>query len=258
MTMSKESISQSVNAVKNEGLTDAHDHVIVALDFPTVDQAKSFVIAMDESVNRPMFYKVGMELFYASGREFVYWLKVRGHRVFLDLKLHDIPNTVHRAAQQLSEMGADMFSVHASGGREMMEAALEGIEKGLQLNGGRIRPMLVAITLLTSINQAILNDEIGIAGSVEQGVLRLAELVKHSGLSGVVCSPLEVQQLKAHLGRDFLTVTPGIRMSSRDAADQKRITTPRKAIEIGSDYLVIGRAISQAADPYEAYLHLFD
>lgn len=220
---------------------------MVALDVPSVDEANRLVQLLD---GIPCWLKVGMELFYAAGPEFVRELKRRGYRVFVDLKLHDIPNTVKGGAASLTRLGADMFNVHAAGGLAMMEAAAAGARQAVTDGGGR--PLVIAVTQLTSTSQATMNDEIGIAGSVEQSVLRYAGLAKRAGLDGVVCSALEARAIKTACGDAFRTVTPGIRPSGSPVGDQARVMTPAEALGEGADYLVIGRAVTAAPDPRAA------
>ena len=220
---------------------------MVALDRPDESAAESLIRALE---GIPCWLKVGMELFYAAGPAFVAKLKERGHRVFLDVKMHDIPNTVKGGAASVTRLGVDLFNVHAAGGVRMMEAALEGAEAAA---GGRPRPKVIAVTHLTSTSRAVLNDEIGIPGSPEEAVVRYARLAQRAGLDGVVASAREVRAVKAACGAGFLAVTPGIRPASASADDQERIMTPREALEQGSDYLVIGRPITAAPDPREAF-----
>jgi orotidine-5'-phosphate decarboxylase len=222
---------------------------MVALDYPDAEAAETLLRSLE---GIPCYMKVGMQLFYAAGPGFVASLKERGYRVFLDLKMHDIPNTVKGGANSVTKLGVDIFNVHAAGGIRMMEAALEGVEAALAGSIGLQRPTVIAVTQLTSTSRSVLNDEIGIAGAVEDTVLRYAQLAKLSGLGGVVASPHEVQSIKAACGTAFKTVTPGIRPSGADDNDQSRIMTPREALERGTDYMVIGRPITAASDPREA------
>lgn len=219
--------------------------VIIALDFPKEDEAFRFLEKFGHV--RP-YVKIGMELYYAEGPRIVRLLKNRGHKVFLDLKLHDIPNTVKRAMSVLSGMGVDMLNLHAAGGSEMMRAAIEGVTRP---DGSR--PKLIAVTQLTSTSPEVLKNEILIERPLEETVLRYAQLAKDNGLDGIVCSPLEVQRIKGELGAQFLTVTPGIRFADSAKDDQVRITTPEKAREYGSDYIVVGRPITAQEDPLEDY-----
>ena len=179
-------------------------------------------------------------------------LKERGYKVFLDLKMHDIPNTVKGGSNSITKLGVDVFNVHAAGGLKMMEAAREGVEAALSGDNSLKRPLIIAVTQLTSTSQSVLNDEIGIGGSVEDAVIRYAKLAKQAGLGGVVASPQEVLTIKAACGLEFKTITPGIRPAGADVNDQSRIMTPREALEQGTDYMVIGRPITAAADPRAA------
>ncbi len=216
--------------------------VIVALDFASVEDAMALVSRLDPNLCR---VKVGKELFTLAGPELVRSLVKAGFDVFLDLKYHDIPNTVANACAVAAELGVWMVNVHASGGRRMMEAAREAINKA------RHKPLLIGVTVLTSMTQADMN-EAGVAGTPEEAVLRLASLAQSSGLDGIVCSPKEVSRLREKLGTDFLLVTPGVRPAGADAGDQRRVMTPSDAVAAGSDYLVIGRPITQADDPINA------
>jgi orotidine-5'-phosphate decarboxylase len=220
--------------------------IMVALDYSSADEAKRL---LSELQGIPCYMKVGMQLFYAAGPSFVVYLKEQGYKVFLDLKMHDIPNTVKGGAESVTRLGVDMFNVHAAGGKLMMEAALEGVEKG---QTGSNRPLVIAVTQLTSTSQQILNDEVGIGGTVEQAVLSYAGLAQKAGLNGVVASPHEVVQLKQQLGSSFITVTPGIRPAGSALGDQSRVMTPKEAFSQGTDYIVIGRPITAALDPRKA------
>lgn len=224
------------------------DRIIVALDFPDAEQARDCVTHLRGKVT---YLKVGMELYYHAGPSIIYELKEQGFKIFLDLKMHDIPNTVRGAARSLTRMGVDMFNVHASGGVQMIAAAKEGMLQGL--SGGQAAPTLIGVTMLTSTDQQTMNNEMKVSGNVEDQVIHLASITKKAGLDGVVASPLEVRQIKEALGSEFLTVTPGIRPIGTDVNDQKRVTTPEDAIRLGTDYMVIGRAITTAKDPSEAY-----
>jgi orotidine-5'-phosphate decarboxylase len=232
-----------------DAATENAGRIMVALDYPDAGAAERL---LTELQGIPCYMKVGMQLFYAAGPSFVDTLKQRGYKVFLDLKLHDIPNTVKGGSESIARLGVDMFNVHAAGGSAMMEAALEGVDKGLASRQAASRPLVIAVTQLTSTSQAVLNEQIGIAGSVEAAVLRYAELAKQAGLDGVVASALEVAPIKQACGAGFVAVTPGIRPQGADAGDQARVLTPREAIAQGSDYLVIGRPITAAADPRQA------
>ena len=219
--------------------------VIVACDFADRGACLSF---LDRFTGRKPFVKIGMELYYAEGPDMVREIKARGHRIFLDLKLHDIPNTVGKTMAVLSGLDADTCNLHAAGGSEMMKAAL----KGLTRSDGT-RPLLIAVTQLTSTGQTMMNDELLIPGTVGDAVMAYAKNAAASGLDGVVCSPLEAGIVHKECGADFLTVTPGVRFADGDTGDQKRVTTPAKAKELGSDYIVVGRPITAAADPVAAY-----
>ena len=219
--------------------------VIIACDFPSAEETLRFLDCF--GAERP-FVKIGMELYYAAGPTIVYQLKERGHGVFLDLKLHDIPNTVRKAMSVLSGLGADMVNVHAAGTRAMMEAALEGLTRA-----DGTRPLLIAVTQLTSTDGAALRDELLIPEPMDRVVIRYAQNAAAAGLDGVVCSPLEAGQVHEACGTGFLTVTPGVRFAGGDVGDQKRVTTPERARELGSDYIVMGRPITEAPDPVAAW-----
>jgi len=219
--------------------------VIIALDFPTREETLAF---LDRFPGRKPYVKIGMELFYAEGPDIVREIKRRGHQIFLDLKLHDIPNTVGRAMSVLSRLDVDMVNLHAAGGSAMMRRALEGLTRP-----DGTRPLLIAVTQLTSTDAAALKNELLIDTPMDETVLRYAKNAADSGLDGVVCSPLEAEKVKERCGRSFLTVTPGIRFAGGDAGDQKRIMTPERARDAGCDYLVVGRPITQAPDPAAAY-----
>jgi orotidine-5'-phosphate decarboxylase len=229
------------------------EKVMVALDYPSAEQAETTLAALDGT---GCYIKVGIELFYAAGPQFIVKLKERGYRVFLDVKLHDIPNTVKGAARSVTRLGVDMFNVHAGGGTAMMEAAREGVE--MARSASFQAPGVIGVTQLTSTDERTLNEEIGIPGTVEATVLRYAEMTKQAGLQGVVCSPWEVPMLKKQFGPDWVAVTPGIRPEQALAGDQKRIASPRKAMGLGSDYLVIGRPITQAVDVRAAFDAILD
>lgn len=219
--------------------------VIIACDFK--DKADTLAF-LDNFKDEKLFLKIGMELFYSEGPDIVREIKQRGHKIFLDLKLHDIPNTVEKGMRSLSNLGVDMTNVHAAGTKDMMAAGLRGLTK---VDG--TRPLLIAVTQLTSTSQERMENELLIKEPIEDVVMHYAKNTQEAGLDGVVCSPLEVQAVKAKCGKDFITVTPGIRFAAKDAGDQVRITTPAKAKELGSDYIVVGRPITQAEDPVEAY-----
>ena len=219
--------------------------VIIACDFNSAEETFAF---LDKFTGKKPFVKIGMELFYAEGPQIVREVKNRGHKIFLDLKLHDIPNTVMKAMKVLSNLDVDMVNVHAAGTIAMMEAAI----KGLTREDGT-RPMLIAVTQLTSTDEERMQNELYINRSLEETVMHYAENAAKAGLNGVVCSPLEAEKVHGVCGKDFVTVTPGIRFADGDAGDQVRITTPARAKEIGSDYIVVGRPITQAEDPVAAY-----
>ena len=220
--------------------------VIVACDFATKEDTLRFLdnFAFEE---KP-FVKIGMELYYAEGPEIVREIKRRGHKIFLDLKLHDIPNTVEKAMRVLSKLDVDMTNLHAAGTVKMMEAAI----KGLTREDGS-RPLLIAVTQLTSTDQERMEKEILIDRPLEEVVMEYARNADRAGLDGVVCSPLEAGLVHEAVGQGFLTVTPGVRFEDSEKGDQSRVTTPARAKELGSDYIVVGRPITQAADPLEAY-----
>ena len=219
--------------------------VIIACDFPTAAQTLTF---LDSFPERKPFVKIGMELFYAEGPSVVREIKARGHRIFLDLKLHDIPNTVKKAMAVLSGLDADIVNLHAAGTAEMMRAALEGLTRA-----DGTRPLLIAVTQLTSTDQNALEHELLIDRPMDEVVLAYAENAKNAGLDGVVCSPLEAGKVHRRCGSGFLTVTPGIRFADGEKGDQKRIMTPAQAKIEGADYIVVGRPITAAADPAAAY-----
>ena len=220
--------------------------VIIACDFASKEEVLSF---LDKFSGRKPYVKIGMELFYAAGPEIVKEIKARGHKIFLDLKLHDIPNTVKKAMHVLSALDVDMCNLHASGTVAMMEAALEGL-----VRPDGTRPLLIAVTQLTSTSQERMESDLLIEKPLDQVVLHYASCAKKAGLDGVVCSPLEAGTVHNHCGKEFLTVTPGVRFADGDIGDQVRVTTPAKAKEIGSDYIVVGRPITAAADPVAAYM----
>lgn len=219
--------------------------VIIACDFSSAEQTLKF---LDQFTGRKPFVKIGMELYYAAGPEIVREIKKRGHKIFLDLKLHDIPNTVRKTMRVLSQLDVDMTNVHASGTIEMMKAALEG----LQREDGT-RPILIAVTQLTSTSEQAMQEQLLINASIKETVAKYAQNAKAAGLDGVVCSPLEASLVKEACGNDFKAITPGIRFADAAKDDQVRITTPAKAREIGSDYIVVGRPITAADDPVAAY-----
>ncbi|MCY1603547.1 orotidine-5'-phosphate decarboxylase [Staphylococcus pettenkoferi] len=216
---------------------------IIALDFESKEKVDQFLDLFDE----PLYVKVGMELFYQTGPELISDIKARGHRIFLDLKLHDIPNTVGKAMEGLAKLEVDMVNVHAAGGTVMMQRALEGLRKH------NPDTKLIAVTQLTSTTEEMLHDEQNIQTSIEDAVLNYAQLAQQAQLDGVVCSPLEAELLTQHLGSDFLKVTPGIRPKDAQTNDQKRITTPEEAKANGSTHIVVGRPITQSDNPVESY-----
>ena len=221
-----------------------HD-VIIALDFPSAQDVYAF---LDKFQEEKPFVKIGMELFYAEGPNIVRQIKARGHKIFLDLKLHDIPNTVKSAMRVLSRLDVDMVNVHAAGTADMMRAAVEGLTRE-----DGTRPLLLAVTQLTSTSEERMQKELLIQASMPQTVAHYAKNARDAGLDGVVCSPLEAALVKQACGNDFLTVTPGIRFADSAADDQRRVMTPEKARLNGSDYIVVGRPITRAADPVAAY-----
>ena len=219
--------------------------VIIALDFKDAETALNF---LDKFTDEKPFVKIGMELFYAAGPSIVKEIKARGHKIFLDLKLHDIPNTVKGGMRSLSGLGADIVNVHAAGTIDMMKAALEGV-----MREDGTRPLVIAVTQLTSTSEERMQKELLINASINDTIVHYAKNAKEAGLDGIVCSPLEAGMVKAAVGKDFLTVTPGIRFADGDVGDQVRVTTPAKAKEIGTDYIVVGRPITKAEDPVAAY-----
>ena len=219
--------------------------VIVACDFASKEDVFAFLDKFEEE--KP-FVKIGMELYYAEGPEIVREIKRRGHKIFLDLKLHDIPNTVKKSMKVLSTLGVDITNLHAAGTTRMMEAALEGLTRP-----DGTRPLLIAVTQLTSTDQESLEQDLWIEKPMEQVVMHYASNAAKAGLDGVVCSPLEAQVVHNTCGEKFLTITPGVRFADGDIGDQKRVMTPAQAKEIGSDYIVVGRPITAAPDPVAAY-----
>ena len=220
--------------------------VIIACDFPDRESTLAFLDRFQGS--RKPFVKIGMELFYGAGPDIVREIKARGHRIFLDLKLHDIPNTVRKAMKVLSALDVDMVNVHAAGTVAMMKAALEGLTRA-----DGTRPLLIAVTQLTSTSEETMQKELLIGAGIGETIVRYAQNAREAGLDGVVCSPLEAAMVKEACGEAFLAVTPGIRFADAAADDQVRITTPARAREIGSDYIVVGRPITAAEDPVAAY-----
>ena len=219
--------------------------VIIALDFPSAEETYRF---LDQFTGRKPFVKIGMELFYAEGPQIVRDIKARGHKIFLDLKLHDIPNTVKKAMAVLSNLDVDMVNVHASGTCAMMSAALEGLTRP-----DGTRPLIIAVTQLTSTSEERLHGDLLISESMENTVMHYAKNAKDSGLDGVVCSPLEAEKVHSVCGDGFITVTPGVRFADGDKGDQVRVTTPEGAKKLGSDYIVVGRPVTQSDDPVKAY-----
>ena len=219
--------------------------VIIACDFAGAGDCMAF---LDKFTGKKPFVKIGMELFYAEGPQIVRAIKERGHKIFLDLKLHDIPNTVKKSMAVLSRLDVDMCNLHAGGAIPMMEAALEGLTRP-----DGTRPLLIAVTQLTSTSEEIMRRDLLINEPIEEVVMHYAENAKKAGLDGVVCSPLEASAVHGRCGESFLTVTPGIRYADGDKGDQSRVTTPARAREIGGDYIVVGRPITAAADPVAAY-----
>ena len=219
--------------------------VIIACDFSSNEQTLNF---LDKFTGRKPFVKIGMELFYAEGPEIVRTIKARGHRIFLDLKLHDIPNTVKKAMSVLRNLDVDMTNVHAAGTVDMMKAAVEGLTRE-----DGTRPLLIAVTQLTSTSEERMQKELLIGASINDTIVKYAENAKAAGLDGVVCSPLEAAMVKEACGKEFMTVTPGVRFADGDVGDQVRVTTPERAKEIGSDFIVVGRPITAAPDPVAAY-----
>ena len=220
--------------------------VIIALDFDSKEKVINF---LDKFENQSLFVKIGMELFYAEGPQIIKEIKSRGHKIFLDLKLHDIPNTVKKAMAVLSNLDVDMCNLHAGGTINMMKAALEGLTRE-----DGTRPLLIAVTQLTSTDEETMKKDLLINEKIDNVVMHYAKNTMQAGLDGVVCSPLEADKVHSVCGEKFLTVTPGVRLSGGDVGDQKRVTTPAQAKELGSDYIVVGRPITAAQDPASAYL----
>ena len=219
--------------------------VIIACDFDSAEKTFAF---LDKFTGRKPFVKIGMELYYAEGPSIVKEIKKRGHKIFLDLKLHDIPNTVKKSMAVLSRLDVDMTNLHAAGTKRMMEAAIEGLTRP-----DGTRPMLIAVTQLTSTDEETMKRDLLIDAPIADVVMHYAKNAKAAGLDGVVCSPLEAGIVHEKCGSDFLTVTPGVRFADGDIGDQKRVMTPAEAKKIGSDYIVVGRPITAAADPVAAY-----
>ena len=230
-------------------MTDSR--ICIALDFQNKEEVKEF---LEKFNDEKLYVKVGMELFYGEGIEMIKMIKEMGHNIFLDLKLHDIPNTVKSAMKQLAKLDVDMVNVHASGSKAMMKAALEGLEEG---KTGDKRPACIAVTCLTSLDQDVLDNELLIHEPLEEVVLKWAQNAKEAGLDGVVCSPLESKIIHDNLGKEFLTVTPGIRLVDDSVNDQKRVTTPAMARELTSSYIVVGRTITGSNDQYATYKKVY-
>lgn len=233
----------------------AASRVMVALDYDGTAEAQRLIEQLE---GIPCYMKVGMQLFYAGGPSFIRELKERGYSVFLDVKMHDIPNTVKGGANSIAKLGVDMFNVHAAGGKKMMQAAIEGVEAARAADPWLPRPVIIAVTQLTSTNNEVMNEEIGIPGTVEETVVRYAKLTQEAGLDGVVASPHEVKSIKAACGDSFSTVTPGIRPKGAPLQDQSRVMTPAEAMRHGTDYIVVGRPITEAGDPRAALLSIIE
>ena len=221
--------------------------VIVACDFASAEATFAFLDKFADCTRKP-FVKIGMELFYAEGPSIVKEIKARGHKIFLDLKLHDIPNTVKKAMAVLSNLDVDITNLHAAGATAMMQGAIEGLTRP-----DGTRPILIAVTQLTSTDQETMERDILIKHPIDEVVMHYAETAKNAGLDGIVCSPLEAGKVHDRCGKEFLTITPGVRFADGDIGDQKRVMTPAAAKEIGSDYIVVGRPITAADDPVAAY-----
>lgn len=233
----------------NSKYNEMAGRLIVALDYPDAAQASRLVQKLE---GIPCYLKVGMQLFYAAGPDFVRELKSKGYSVFLDLKMHDIPNTVRGGAHSITKLGVDMFNVHAAGGTDMMKAAVDGVQAAMTEDSSLKRPIVIAVTQLTSTSQTVLNEEIGIPGNVEDAVIRYAKNTLVAGLDGVVASAQESTMIAEACGASFVTVTPGIRPAGSAIGDQSRVVTPGQAIANGSHYIVVGRPITGAADPRQA------
>lgn len=225
------------------------NRTIVALDFSSKNQVVEFLDKFD----KPIFVKVGMELVYAEGLDILKLIKDRGHNIFLDLKLHDIPNTVKNAMKNLAKLGVDIVNLHAAGGIKMMEAAIAGLEEGKLSDK---RPLCIAVTQLTSTSQEMMNEELLISGKLEETVVEYAKNAKKAGLDGVVCSVHEARLIHEKVDSNFITVTPGIRLEEDSHDDQKRVATPKFAKEVGCDYIVVGRSITKSENPTETYFEI--
>ncbi|MGC5325660.1 orotidine-5'-phosphate decarboxylase [Brevibacillus sp. SYSU BS000544] len=232
---------------------NVQNRIILALDFANKQEVDR---CLDDLAGHVQYVKVGMELFYAEGPKVVEALKEKGFQVFVDLKVHDIPNTAKGAMRSLAQVGADMVNVHVAGGIKMMEAAKEGLEQGAR--SGAPRPLLIGVTMLTSTSEQMMNDQIRIPGVLQETVLSYASLAKKAGLDGIVSSPIEVPVVKQVIGEEFITVTPGIRPKGSVSDDQTRITTPEQAFALGSDYIVIGRAITAHPEPQTAWQQMIE
>jgi len=232
--------------------TTRENRPIIALDLPDKVAVNQFLAKFPR--DEKLFIKIGMEIFYQEGPSIVRLIKELGHCVFLDLKLHDIPNTVRSAMRSLANLGVEIVSVHATGGSQMMKSALLGLQEGVPSSA--LTPKLIAVTQLTSTSEEAMQKEQLIAASLEKTVINYAKLAQKSGLAGVVCSAWEVSKIKEVTADDFICVTPGIRLLNAETSDQKRVVTPEVARVVGSDYIVVGRPITQADDPLEAYLKI--
>lgn len=235
-------------SVKEGAGSNLNRELIVALDFQTLIETKLF---LEHFKNEKLFVKVGMELFYEEGPAIIHFLKSQGHSIFLDLKLHDIPNTVKSAMKRLAKLEVDIVNVHAAGGQKMMEAAIEGLDAGTK--AGYNRPICIAVTQLTSTSEKVMNEELLIDRKLDEVVHHYATIAKDSGLDGIVCSALEVPGIQKKLGQSFITVTPGIRLNTDEKEDQVRVVTPTMAMELGSTAIVVGRSITRATHPLEVY-----
>lgn len=225
--------------------------LIIALDFPTGKEVSRFLDMLPEE---KLYVKVGMELFYQEGPGIIHQLKTNGHQIFLDLKLHDIPQTVKQAMRGLARLEVDLVNVHAAGGSAMMQAAIEGLDSGT--SAGNKRPDCIAVTQLTSTSETMLKEDLLIEKGLNETVLHYAKRAYENGLDGIVCSTLEVPEIYKHMDRTFQTITPGIRMASDSLDDQVRVATPEKARVLGSSAIVVGRSITKAENPYQAYLEM--